>query len=104
MVRKARHRHANTPTKTNRTRSPKPKTFRAVLAGIGIAAVAATAALTMPIGATAATSYTTGQTVVSDAFARSVANGWGSAPIGGAYTVSSSAGQSVTPSSGGTLE
>ncbi|WP_431198304.1 right-handed parallel beta-helix repeat-containing protein [Leifsonia xyli] len=70
---------------------------------MGIAAVAATAAVTVPLGATAATSYELGKTIVSDDFNRSIATGWGDAPVGGAYTVSKSAGQSVSPSGGGTL-
>ncbi|OJX73150.1 right-handed parallel beta-helix repeat-containing protein [Leifsonia sp. 71-9] len=106
MVGKARHRLTQTPTSptpaTSATRT-RAKALRAALAGVGVAVVAAMAVLTMPAGATAATSYDTGATVVSDTFNRSVGTGWGSAPVGGAYTVNRTSGQSVSPATGGTL-
>ena len=105
MVRKARHRLANTPTPIpTSTTSTASKKLRVALAGVGIAAVAVTAAVTVPLGATAApSSYALGKTIVSDDFNRSVATGWGDAPVGGSYTVSKGAGLSVSPSAGGTL-
>jgi PKD repeat protein len=51
-----------------------------------------------PVSHSVSVTAPTGTAFVSDSFARTVSNGWGSAPVGGAWTTSGTASQySVTP-------
>lgn len=83
--------HGTTPTTRNvhgshLPRAPLSRTVvLACVTGVAIAALA-TGGL-QAVAATPATTYTVGSPLVSDAFSRTTADGWGAAPVGGAYTL-----------------
>lgn len=81
----ARHRSGGTHTPAPR------KTRNILIAGVAGAAATALAAVGLPALTAAAmaapTSYSTGAHIVSDDFSRTTSGGWGSAQVGGAYSV-----------------
>lgn len=86
FLRKARHRSAGGRTAI--------AALTAIVLGLGGVALANLA------GPAQATSYSQGRAIVSDSFNRTVASGWGSAQLGGAYSVSKSTLFSVAPGQG----
>jgi hypothetical protein len=88
----ARHRLTGTPAPEKTRNSLTPRTRKAVITAVASAALAALTAAGLPaLTATAATTYTVASQLVSDDFSRTASGGWGSAPVGGAYTVNSAA-------------
>jgi parallel beta-helix repeat protein len=108
MARQPAHRLPTSPTHRST-----PKKSRRL--GFGIAAgttAVALAAFGLPaLAATAATTYAYDKQIASDTFTRTQSNGWGTATIGGAYSVTSpksfsangSVGVAAVPSAGASL-
>ena len=88
----ARHRLTGTPAPRKTTNTRNKRTRNTVIAAVTGTALAALAAAGLPaLTANAATTYTTGSQIVSDDFSRTTSNGWGTAPVGGAYKINSAA-------------
>ncbi len=83
--------HGTTPATRNvhESHPPRARLSRTVaLACVTGAAIAALATGGLQaVASTPATTYAVGSPLVSDVFSRTTANGWGAAPVGGAYTL-----------------